>query len=133
MYDVYEVEEGPSVIGACIRADLRVKLFHEGDPLPLPEWFRKGSNCRLTRRSMIDNLANYVKVEGEQTSDIFKELKALRLQKKPRFSNSVIRYALLLRYTSLQYRLVANDFPLPSLSFLKKITQGGTSRLSSTD
>ena len=78
MYDVYEVEEGPSVIGACIRADLRVKLFHEGDPLPLPEWFRKRSNCRRTRCSMVDDLANYVEVEGEQTSDIFKELKALR-------------------------------------------------------
>ena len=40
MYDVYEVVECPSVIGACIRADLRVKLFHEGDPLPLQECFR---------------------------------------------------------------------------------------------
>ena len=112
----------------CIRIDndLHVKLFYKGSPVPLPEWFRKGRDCKLSRKSMLQNLPNYVKLEGEQTSSIFEELKQIQFQKKPKYSNNVIRYALLLRYTSLQsYRLVANDFPLPSLSFLKKITQGG--------
>ena len=111
----------------CIRIDdeLHVKLFYKGSPVPLPEWFRKGRDCKLTRKSMLQNLPNYVRIEGEQTSTIFEELKQIQFQKKPRFSSSIIRYALLLRYTSLQsYRLIAKDFPLPSLSFLKKLTEG---------
>ena len=106
--------------------DLHVKLFYKGSPVPLPEWFRKGRDCRLTRKSMLQNLPNYVKMEGEQTSHIFKELKEIQFQKKPKYSNNIIRYALLLRYTSVQaYRLVAQDFRLPSLSFLRRITEGG--------
>ena len=116
------------VVKECIRVDdeLHVKLFYKGSPVPLPEWFRKGRDCKLTRKSVLQNLPNYVRIEGEQTSSIFEELKQIQFQKKPRFSSNVIRYALLLRYTSLQsYRLIAKDFPLPSLSFLKKITEGG--------
>ena len=38
----------------------------------------------------------------------------------------MIRYALLLRYTSFQaYKLLLERFPLPSMSLLKKIQQGG--------
>ena len=38
----------------------------------------------------------------------------------------MIRYALLLRYTSFQaYKLLLEKFPLPSMSLLKKIQQGG--------
>ena len=42
------------------------------------------------------------------------------------YSARVIQYALLLRYTSLQaYKLLQEEFPLPSLSLLEKITKGG--------
>ena len=34
---------------------LNVKLFWKAIPVPLPEWFRKGSNCRLKSQSMLDN------------------------------------------------------------------------------
>ena len=38
----------------------------------------------------------------------------------------MIRYALLLRYTSFQaYKLLLEKFPLPSMSLLKKTQQGG--------
>ena len=38
----------------------------------------------------------------------------------------MLRYALLLRYTSVQaYKLLLQQFPLPSLSLLKKLTEGG--------
>lgn len=38
----------------------------------------------------------------------------------------IIRYSLLLRYTSFQaYKLLKEEFPLPSISLLKKITKGG--------
>ena len=99
----------------CIRVDdeLHVKLFYKGSPVPLPEWFRKGRDCKLTRKSMLQNLPNYVRIEGEQTSSIFEELKQIQFQKKPRFSSNVIRYALLLRYTSLQsYRLIAKKLTI---------------------
>ena len=38
----------------------------------------------------------------------------------------MIRYVLLLRYTSLQsYKLLLEKFPLPSISLLNKLQQGG--------
>ena len=38
----------------------------------------------------------------------------------------MLRYALLLRYTSVQaYKLLLQQFPLPSLNLLKKLTEGG--------
>ena len=42
------------------------------------------------------------------------------------FTSEMIRYALLLRYTSLQsYKLLLEKFPLPSISLLNKLQQGG--------
>ena len=93
--------------------------------MPLPEWFRRGRDCKVSRKSILQNFPAYVELEGEQTSFVFDELRRIQFQKKPKFSMNVIRYALLHRYTSLQsYRLVAEHFPLPSLSFLKKISEG---------
>ena len=114
-------------VTACMRVDrnLHVKLFYKGSPLPLPQWFRHGRDCRLTRKSMMQNFPSYIRSEGEQTFSILEELKDLKFQKKRMYSSSVIRYSLLLRYTSLQtYRLLMKEFPFPSLSLLKKITEG---------
>ena len=75
---------------------------------------------------MLQNFPNYVQSEGERSSSVFEELRQLQFQKKPIYSSNIIRYALLLRYTSLQsYRMISKDFPLPSLSLLKKISEGG--------
>ena len=70
----------------CVRVDrdLHVKLFYKGSPLPLPRWFRHGRDRRLTRK-VVNNL---------------EELKELKFKKKRIFSSNVIRYSLLLRYTS---------------------------------
>ena len=74
---------------------------------------------------MMQNFPNYIKLEGEQTFSILEELKELKFKKKRIFSSNVIRYSLLLRYTSLQtYRLLMKEFPFPSSSQLKKITEG---------
>ena len=37
----------------CVRLDqdLHVKLFYKGSPLPLPQWFCHGRDCRLTRKN----------------------------------------------------------------------------------
>ena len=74
---------------------------------------------------MMQNFLNYVRLEGEQTFSILKELKQLRFNKKRTLLSNVIRYSLLLRYNYLQtYRLLMKDFPFPSLSPLKKFTDG---------
>ena len=70
-------------------------------------------------------LPKLYQIRGEQTFSILEELEELKFKKKRIFSSSVIRYSLLLRYTSLQtYRLLMKEFPFPSLSLLKKITEG---------
>ena len=54
-----------------------------------------------------------------------KSSKSSNSRKKRIFSSNVIRYSLLLSYTSLQtYRLLMKEFPFPSLPLLKKITEG---------
>ena len=111
----------------CVRLDqdLHVKLFYKGSPLPLPQWFCHGRDCRLTRKNMMQNFPNCIKLEGEQTLNILEEFKELKFKKKRIFLSNVIRYPLLLHYTSLQtYQLLMKEFPFPSLSLLKKITEG---------
>ena len=34
--------------------------------MPLPEWFRKGSNCRLKSKSMLNNFPSYLRSIAEQ-------------------------------------------------------------------
>ena len=106
---------------ARVDRDLHVKLFYKGSPLPLPQWFRHGRDCRLARKSMMQKFPSYIKLEGEQTFSILEELKELKFKKKRIFSSNVIRYSLLLRYASLKtYRLLIKEFPFPSLSLLKR-------------
>ena len=74
---------------------------------------------------MMQNFLNYIRLEGEQTFSILEELKQLKFKKKRTLLSNAIRYSLLLRYNYLQkYRLLMKDFPFPSLSPLKKSTEG---------
>ena len=45
----------------CVRVDrnLHVKLFYKSSPLPLPQWFRHGRDCHLTRKGMMQNFQSY--------------------------------------------------------------------------
>ena len=60
--------------------------------------------------------------------DILSELELVRYKKpvdKQKHSVNMLRYALLLRYISVQaYKFLLQQFPLPSLSLLKKLTGG---------
>ena len=48
----------------------------------------------------------------------------------PAFSAELVRFALLLNYTSPQaYRMLLEEFPLPSVSMLKKLQAGGIDAL----
>ena len=45
---------------------------------------------------------------------------------KPKYFVNLLNYTFLLRYTSTQaYKLSLEQFPLPSLSLLKKLNKGG--------
>ena len=48
-------------ITSCIRvdADLHVRLYHRGSPLPLPEWFHRNS-CKLTSKNLLQNFPLYI-------------------------------------------------------------------------
>ena len=73
----------------------------------------------------MQNFLNYIRLQGEQTFNILEELKELKFKKKRTLLSNVIRYLLLLRYNYLQtYRLLMKDLPFPSLSLLKKPTEG---------
>ena len=67
----------------CVRVDrdLNVKLFYKGSHLPLPQWFHHGSDCHLTKKSMMQNFLDYIRLEREQTFNILEELKGLKFKK----------------------------------------------------
>lgn len=72
-------------------------------------------------------------IENQQI--LLEELKQTALYKpkgRPPYSAAMIRFALHLRYTSLQaYKLLLEKFPLPSISILNKIQQGFVDALKS--
>ena len=103
-----------------VHRDLNLKLFYKGSPLPLPQWFHYRKDCHLTKKSMMQNVLNYIRLEREQTFNILEELKELNFIKKIALLSNVIRYSPL-RYNSSQtYWLLIKEFPFPSLSLLKK-------------
>ena len=74
---------------------------------------------------MLENFPVYLRTYADNHSSIFEELLQYRFTKKPIYSANIIRYSLLLRYTSIQsYKVSLQDFPLPSLSLLQKISSG---------
>lgn len=130
-----DVTQFPVVLESIrVDQDLHVKLQYNGIPLPLPPWFVKGNNAKLTKFSMLENFPAYIRstaIENQQI--LLDELKQRALYKpkgRPPYSSSMIRFALHLRYTSLQtYKLLIEKLPLPSISLLNKIQQGGVDSL----
>ena len=121
----------PNVLD-CIRVDKErhVQLQFIGNPLPPPYWFVRGTNAKLSIFGMLINLAPHVRNFSEQNPySLIEELENRRNYKPkghPPLSSEMIRYALLLRYTSLQsYKLLLEKCPLPSISLLNKLQQGG--------
>ena len=118
-------------VTASIRVDdkLLEKLFLRDSPVPLPQWFRYEHNCELTSKSVLENFLWYLESQTEKFP-IFDELRKRQLKKNQVYSSEVIQYALLLRYTSLQsYKLLLDEFPLPSISLLNKIKKGNIDAL----
>ena len=125
------VNDIPLVTETIVVTDaLNVKLFWKAIPVPLPEWFRKGSNCRLKSKSMLDNFPSYLRSIAEQEpnklQDELQYIKYKKPENGPKYSFQLLQFSLLLRYTSLPaYKLLKEHFPLPSLSLLTKLSKGG--------
>ena len=108
-----------------VDSNLHVKLFHKNSPVPLPLWFRKGTDCTLKSKDMLSNLSLHIRQESEKWGDVMDELQSIRYMKKPIYSANLLRYALMLRYSSLQaYEVWMDEFKLPSLSMLQKLASG---------
>ena len=54
-----------NVESISIDEELHVKLHHKGNPIPLPEWFRK-ANCKLANASMLENLVSHMHNVSEE-------------------------------------------------------------------
>ena len=128
--------DGFPVIFESIKVDqsLHVQLQFNGHPVPLPAWFTKGRNATLTRFSQLNNFANAILVASEETEcsrsllNEMLDISNYQAKGRPPYSSAMIRFALHLRYTSLQsyiYKLLLETFPLPSISTLHRIQAGG--------
>ena len=112
-----------------VNKELHVQLQFSENPRTLPYWFVRGTNAKLSGFGMLINLAPYIRNFSEQNPYSLIEELEKRRNYKPKghhpFSSEMIRYALLLRYTSLQsYTLLLEKNPLPSISLLNKLQQG---------
>ena len=109
---------------------LQVRLSYEGIPLPLPDWLRSAPNAKICRLSMLENLPTYINSRAEELppSEILSEMRSISWLKpkgRPPCSSSVIRFSLLLRYSSRQvYALLLKELPMPSFSVLQKLQKG---------
>ena len=84
--------------------DLLVKLFFHGSPILLPLWFVKGKDCRLTKKSYLENFPPYIKsFSDNRATNIMDELQQIRYKKGndiPKFA-SKLATAQMLRYSLL--------------------------------
>ena len=74
----------PQITETTVDKFFLVKLFLNSSPVPLPEWFRKGSDCRLKRKSVLENFPNYIRNFQETKnipSDILNELQEIHFKK----------------------------------------------------
>ena len=131
---VFDDSTGFPHIFESIKVDknLHVQLQYNGNPMPLPAWFTKGRDATLSRLSMLHNLPSYIRnvCTGNSILDEMKNRMHYKPKGRPPYSAAMIRYALHLRHTSLQaYKLLLEKFPLPSISLLHKIQQGGVDAL----
>ena len=76
---------------------------------------------------MLENFSAFLLSQTEKFDSIFEELCNYKFKTRPVYSASVIRFALPLRYTSIQpYKILQKDLRLPSINtvILKKIFSG---------
>ena len=69
----------PTVTEAIvIDDDLHAKLFFSGSPLPLPSWCVIGKDCRLTKKSYLENFPPYIRsFSNNRATNIMDELQQI--------------------------------------------------------
>ena len=120
---------GLSIKTITVDDELHVRLHYNGNPIPLPKLFRK-TKCKISSKGMLDNFSSHIDNAIEELgSEVLLELNRLRFYKpqgRPQYSNNVLKFALMQRYTSRQaYEMLLEELPLPSLSYLKSLAEGG--------
>ena len=105
----FDTESGVPAVRKCITIDtsLHVSLSYDGHVIPIPEWFRQGQICTVTKFSILENFASYIKQKGEECSVILDELNNIQYYKpqgRCKFSSILIRFTLMLRYSSTAHK-----------------------------
>ena len=102
-YKIGFSEKHAPEVTKCIKNDkeLYVTFFFKDCPVPLPKWFCQGIDSCWTKKNMLQNFSVYLRTYANNHSSIFDELIQYRFPKKPIYSANIIRYSLLLRYTSI--------------------------------
>ena len=119
----YKIEHNELLIlqvTECIRVDdkLHVKLYFKFSPV----LYLNGSAIAMTTTCQEKYARKlwFVKIKY-----IFDELKEVRFKMSPVYAPDIVRFVLMLRYTSVQsYKLLLDEFRLASLSLLWKIVRG---------
>ena len=116
-----------------ISNDMHMYLQIQANPVPFPQWFINGRNAILTRYSMLENFPSYLGNIYSTPNILLNKMNQIQFYKAkspPPYSTSMIRFALLLCYTSPQaYRLFLEHFPLLSMSILKRLTKGNVDKI----
>ena len=53
---------------------LHVSLSYLGYHVPLPDWFSSVHNCKLSKKSILENFPPYLRIKGEEMNPILREL-----------------------------------------------------------
>ena len=131
-----EITKIPVIHGSImVDGNLHISLSYLGYHVP-----RVVSFCpwlSIVKKSALENIPQYLRSKGVEMNPILKELNDIQHYKpqgRPPYSSQLIRYAILLRYTSYQsYKILLEQFSLPSLSLIKKLQQGKVDALKSAE
>ena len=124
-----EGDDTPYLESIAVDRNLHVKLNYKGCHVPLPAWF-KSTRYEFRNRNILQNFVDYMrnmssKFPHSVLSNIHK-LMFYKQQGRPPYSSDVLKFSLIQRYTSRQaYANLLEEFLLPSISFLRKLTAGG--------
>ena len=87
-----------------IYTDYHLKLSYDGSPIPLPNYIQETTGHKLTHLDVLENLPNYCRnFHSDFDVDVLKELFQFCYYSpcgRPKYSSQVLRFSLMLRYTS---------------------------------
>ena len=122
------ISSGLASVKECITiySDFQVKLSYEGSLIPLPSYIKNSTDHKITHLDALENLPKYCRnFDSNYDVDVIKELIQLCYfspRGRPKYSSQVLRFSLLLRYTSNSaYGVLKKYLPLPSNSLLRKL------------